>query len=1496
MAKIALRAYTKEIDGLIDRGQYEHALAHCRYILKYFPKHTDTYRLMAKAYLESQRYGDASDVFQRVLSSIPDDFVSHLGMSIIREDEGNLDAAIWHMERAFEIQPANSAIQSELRRLYGRRDGIEPPKVRLTRGALARMYFKGELYPQAISELRGALSTDPQRPDLMLLLAKTYFRAGFKVEAADTCTTLLKKLPYCIEANLILAEILEHTDRREEAQQYRKRAISLNPYLAHLNPKAPTPEQVADNAIMIEKLDWTPDRGVVSQPQWAESLGVNLDTHEEVVKETPDWLVELESESQFAQIGDERDKQEVSPFVSYEEGEIPFAGPEQEKETASPEDLIPDWMKEAGWAPSRGDITPAEMGYTFETDDLGLQEEQLAPAEIPSWLQAIAPPQVISDEEDSDQIDTRLVEALDSAKIPWLDEDSVVQPEMKSAPSPELPEWLIDAGEARSAADTERKPTEDSTPSAEPEIVLGFEDSFFSSATSSREELPDWLLELSSPEETTKAPVSEFSPEEEGIPDWLGSTPEAGVVSEMTAAPEDETESFLGPSMESEPSPLIELPEAQTTPQEEMPDWLIELSKIEDETEEEIRLETPGEIEAEALSGEIVPGESAEMPQWLMTETGQTVSESTPEVFVSEEEQISQVEQEQPEPQAVIPPAEETEKLPAAIEGISAEEEEAAFAWLEGLAAKQGASEALFLSPEERIEEPPEWVQKEIVASGAALSEEPSEEIPSETYSIEEPIGAFGDVEPAKAESEGAPPEGLQVPEELPESWMVAPEAIEEEDIFGWEPEEFELEGLEEQPLELPIESPAPFPEPAEVAPEEFLPEWLRASSPEEDAVSAPELGSENILPSWLSEMEQTEAEESAPMISDWQSVSVPVTEEEMEWLPDTVLNEEPIEADLEPDQLSEWLATLPPVEGQIREQVSQEIVSESAPPVGMDEEILEEWELASEEEAASTFWHAETAEEEALSEWVPESFTPTSITSEDVAPEVDASLEKREGLPEWLEEPETGIEETPVSAQVGQPGIEEPPIIEGDTKPARISRDEVKPDVGEKIEEIETVPEIEAEKFDEEAAFAWLESLAVKQGATEALLLSPEERLEEPPEWVREAALKETGETEVEQPEVIEPTSILEEETEELPEWLTGTAEVETTPPSPEIAGEEEIEEAIQPIAEMPIELEAEIQTPVALGDTEPETLPTPTEDIDAAYAWLESLAVRQGADEALLLSPEQRLDEAPEWVKQEAEIAEQEIELEAPVHDEAYPEISQEVETPQIQGMPEVEAQESLTTEEEVVPELPTWLASMEEETAQQAEETGWTPPAEDLRKVGVELLDLNQASLVELERLPGVGFRRAQAIIAFRESHGPINNINELANIEGFDEELIESVGAHVMVSSPVESSFTPPPAGEKQIETIPIPAGVDTSDLLYQARLAVNAFDLPTALAHYQELIRGQQHLPEIIQDLQQTLQYSPQEFTLWMTLGDAQIRAGDIQAALDSYNKAEELLG
>jgi hypothetical protein len=57
MAKIALRVYNHEIEGQIEGGRLDVAIAHCQHILKTFPMHIETYRLLGKAYLESRRYG-----------------------------------------------------------------------------------------------------------------------------------------------------------------------------------------------------------------------------------------------------------------------------------------------------------------------------------------------------------------------------------------------------------------------------------------------------------------------------------------------------------------------------------------------------------------------------------------------------------------------------------------------------------------------------------------------------------------------------------------------------------------------------------------------------------------------------------------------------------------------------------------------------------------------------------------------------------------------------------------------------------------------------------------------------------------------------------------------------------------------------------------------------------------------------------------------------------------------------------------------------------------------------------------------------------------------------------------------------------------------------------------------------------------------------------------------------------------------------------------------
>jgi len=248
MNEISLRSYIREIEGMVNRNQNEEAISHSRHILTSYPRYIDAYRVLGKALLENQRFGDAADIFQRVLSSVPDDYVSHVGMSMVREDEGNLNEAIWHMERAFEVQPANSLIQDELRRLYGRRDGVEPPKIRLTRGALARMYDKGDLYQQAITELRATLAEEPGRYDLQTLLATIYLKTGQKVKAAETANNILRNLPNCLVPIKIMTQILSESDREDEAKNLFEKLNQLDPYSRFTSTKTPSSESVSENA------------------------------------------------------------------------------------------------------------------------------------------------------------------------------------------------------------------------------------------------------------------------------------------------------------------------------------------------------------------------------------------------------------------------------------------------------------------------------------------------------------------------------------------------------------------------------------------------------------------------------------------------------------------------------------------------------------------------------------------------------------------------------------------------------------------------------------------------------------------------------------------------------------------------------------------------------------------------------------------------------------------------------------------------------------------------------------------------------------------------------------------------------------------------------------------------------------------------------------------------------------------------------------------------
>jgi competence protein ComEA len=71
-----------------------------------------------------------------------------------------------------------------------------------------------------------------------------------------------------------------------------------------------------------------------------------------------------------------------------------------------------------------------------------------------------------------------------------------------------------------------------------------------------------------------------------------------------------------------------------------------------------------------------------------------------------------------------------------------------------------------------------------------------------------------------------------------------------------------------------------------------------------------------------------------------------------------------------------------------------------------------------------------------------------------------------------------------------------------------------------------------------------------------------------------------------------------------------------------------------------------------------------------------------------------------------------------------------------------------------------------------------------AEGRGSAAVKLVDLNTATAPELDDLPGVGRKRAEAIIAKR----PFKRVTELLRIKGFGPRLFVRVRDHVTVGGP------------------------------------------------------------------------------------------------------------
>lgn len=483
MPRISLRTYEKDIEEMIEQNQYNEAVAHCKHILQFFPKNISTYRILGKSFLEAKQYKETADIFTRVLTVYPDDFIAHAGMSIVRELENDLDAAIWHMQMAFDSQPSNIAIQEELKRLFDLRDGTHPEKIRLTRGALVRMYARGELYQQAIDEIKSALSEEPKRIDLQVFLAKMYFLSGDQEEALAIAERLISDFPFCFELNRILASILKTLGSGKKAETYTARLVELNPYQAFVNDIYSSEDQVPDEKVVIDKLSDVSSIASSIPTTWSEPAAQWQPPAPSQEQEpsapfdfpgTAELKFEPETDvytEQTQTVNETPQKEETDMSAS----NTPFTDPAPVGDDS--DNNIPEWMRNSGWIPSNGEEMPSE-----EKDAPIPAASETDPADIPDWLKSLS-----QEESQSDVPPTSQSESTEDTS---------------PSPASETSAWMNNVIE-------EYTPAKETGDSDLPDWLKNFETDDKAEPVT-KDDLPDWLNALKSDEAVSAPSVNPF--------------------------------------------------------------------------------------------------------------------------------------------------------------------------------------------------------------------------------------------------------------------------------------------------------------------------------------------------------------------------------------------------------------------------------------------------------------------------------------------------------------------------------------------------------------------------------------------------------------------------------------------------------------------------------------------------------------------------------------------------------------------------------------------------------------------------------------------------------------------------------------------------------------------------------------------------------------------------------------------------------------------------
>ncbi|MDF2720455.1 MAG: competence ComEA helix-hairpin-helix repeat region domain protein [Paenibacillus sp.] len=75
----------------------------------------------------------------------------------------------------------------------------------------------------------------------------------------------------------------------------------------------------------------------------------------------------------------------------------------------------------------------------------------------------------------------------------------------------------------------------------------------------------------------------------------------------------------------------------------------------------------------------------------------------------------------------------------------------------------------------------------------------------------------------------------------------------------------------------------------------------------------------------------------------------------------------------------------------------------------------------------------------------------------------------------------------------------------------------------------------------------------------------------------------------------------------------------------------------------------------------------------------------------------------------------------------------------------------------------------------------------PVKPSASAGGGIIDLNRATAADLEKLPGIGPSKANAIIQYRQAQGPFTSVEQLKNVKGIGDKTLETLKPFLSVGN-------------------------------------------------------------------------------------------------------------